>query len=485
MGPPAEITTVVVIMAIRLKRKLATGLGCTGLLFGATASAAVEWDVTPGIYAGIVYTDNLRLQPDDQKITQLAYQLTPELSLDRVSPRMLTSVDYRAQAIIYNDKDLDDPVLHYMRFENNATLVERSLFLDISSNITQQIIDPSVSIPSSGITDNGNRSEVFTVFVAPRWEATLGNSVRSLLQYRAGLVEYKRPEQRDSTESLWDYSLTGLLGPGSSWLLRYIDSTTEYDTGEEVGLATASAELILGVGAKTALVLEGGLDDNFFTGPAGTSGIRDSYWLAGVNGSFGRFTKYDLRAGERFFGDTYSASVSRDRGNLTGEIEYTEIATTVASAQLGYQNLFEDVSDVGGIELPFARATAYVRKRLTLTYAYKLTTGRLELSVFDEDREYLDPAGGEDSDSVRGAVLVGNWSAGPRTTFDVDFTWQAFVLRNSGETPEDTRLRVRARREFGAGSSVIFTVWRTERGATVPGNVFTENAASLGLLKQF
>ncbi|MEL7448575.1 MAG: TIGR03016 family PEP-CTERM system-associated outer membrane protein [Pseudomonadota bacterium] len=472
-------------MVIKPSRYSAAALVGVSIVLASTARAQVEVEFTPGIFAGVNYTDNLRLQNDENKIEQLSYVITPEISFSRRGPRMQTLFDYRAQGIFYDTETRDDAVLSFLRFNNDAELVENNLFFDVSANITQQILDPGEAIPISGINDVGNRAEVLTAFAVPRWESTLGGFAQTQLSYRAGIVDYKEPELRDSKEGRLDAALSGFLGRNSTWLLAYYDAGAEYDTDEEVNLSTFTAELAIGIGAKTALVLTGGYDSNNFVSALGERDVEDDFWLVGFRGTLGRFTEYDVRAGERFFGDTYAVNITRERGNLTGTIDYSESVTSQGQAQLDFESVFDFVSDITGEELPVPLPNAYVRKRLQVSGDWQLPTGVVQFAVFDEDRQFLDGLPGDNDERMRGASTSYRWTGGTRTTVTVDLSWRRFELRNSTDTPEDIRVQLRTRREFANNTFLNVTVWRNKRGATVPTRAFTENAGSIGLTKQF
>ncbi len=442
------------------------------------------WDITPSIATDLTWTDNVGLDPDATADEQTAIEVTPGISVRRQSQRLNADLDYRLQAQYFDDSDLDE-VNHFLGANGTGTLVENALFVDFRANISQQIIDPADRISLSTVSGAQNRSEVGSYLLYPYWRGDLGTFAQGQVGYRAGLVEYDDPSLRDSDEGEFNATVTGNpTRTGLGWTVSYTDSTTEYDNGQDIDLARGTLTLTYPVSPKTRLIVVGGVDDN----DIGFDTARDidgSFWQVGVSGQAGRFTAYELRAGDHFYGESYYGLVSREGRLLNLELEYDEIVSTTGRDQLDYESLLNYLSQVTGLELSLVQDEVFVRKRLTGIATLALAKTTIDGRLYTETREYRSSTGADDDDGVFGAVVGVNWRATENTDVGLDLTWRQFDLRGSTNEPEDFQVRLSAKRRLGNDFNLNLRVWHNRRSATRAPDEYEENAVTLGISKSF
>lgn len=478
------------------------------LACAAPLAQAATWEVEPSVVAAVTFTDNVRLQSDARAESELVLEFMPGVSIAGTGKNFETQLDYRLQALLYNDDSDLNETLNYARADGTVKLAGESLFLDFGGAINQQIINPAERIGISPVSVTNNRTEVTRFNVNPYFARALGKTSSINIGYHFGVIDYDRnvveratgPSSRlnDNTSEGVTVNISG--NPPRSpfaWGIEAGRTRIEYDSpgaaaDREVRLQRVGGEFSWLFSNRATLFVGGGDEDNAFDGLLGPEKIDGSFWHAGLRGKLDPVTSYSVSAGEQHFGDSYQASLRRDAKDLTTEVSYLEETTTIGRQSLNYQSFFRYLSDVFGVELPTPGISIYVRKRLSLDTTLRLPQSRWRLNVYSEDRDYLTPFDPDDdsgldpgSDGVVSAALSWTWTALPRTELSIDAGWQRFELRTSTNNPEDIRLQFRVQRELANDLSLNLRAWRNVRSATVPASEYKENAVSVGLTKTF
>ncbi len=463
-------------------------LGSAVLVSMAAAPAAAQdggWTVVPRITSNLTWTDNVGLDPDASARDQTALDVTPGISISRQSSRLDADLNYRLQSQFFDDSDLNS-TNHFLGARGTAALVENAFYVDVLANISQQVIDPAGRVSLNTVSGAQNRTEVGTYSVFPYWRGDIGTFARGQIGYQAGLVEYDDPALRDSKEGEIRILLTGNpTRRGFSWALNHTDATTDYDDSRQIDLARTSLQLNYPVTPKTRLILMGGADNNDVGVPTAQK-IDGGFWQAGVAGQIGRFSSYEVRAGDHFYGGSYYGLFARQGRLLNLQVEYDETISTTGRDQLSYENLLNFLAEVTGLELPLGQDQVFVRKRLTASGGVSLAKTSVDARLYTETREYRGQTlTADDDDGVFGAAVGVGWQASDSTDLGLDLTWRQFDLRSSVNEPEDTTLRLTMKRRLGNGFDLNAQLWHNRRSASLDQQEYKENAVSIGIGKSF
>lgn len=463
-------------------------LGLAALLATGLANAQDEgrWELQPSVHAGVTFSDNISLDRRGAERDDIFYEVTPGVVLKRNGERLQLDLNYRLQSLTYQDSDESNEVAHYLRGRMQSELLSKHLFLDINSNISQQILDPETRFGFSVGNTTGNRSEVRTLSANPYWTSQLGKFTELRLSYSAGVVEYDDPSAEDNESQGWSAIVASApTNSPFSWGAQVDNNNVDYDTGEEVEFERMSVNVGYRVGPRLTLIASGGEDSNLLSGATTSNVIDGSFWSAGVRGQYDDKTSFELRFGEQFFGDSFYASVERQLRRLSFQVQYNEAATTQGLRQLDYDNLLGFLSEITGLDITQEAPDIYVSKRFTANASLQFTRSSVSLTGYNEDREYLRTSSAGNDDGIIGAIAAFEWRVDDRTKVDADVNFQKHDLRSRDQAPNDIRIQLRATRAVLDASELSLRVWRTRRSAARAGDEYTENGVSVGIRTNF
>ena len=474
------------------KVRTRTQVLCAALLCAAPVASA-QWEITPSIYVSALYTDNIGFRSglflfDDAsgQTDDISYQISPRLGVRHEGPRWNLNSSYQYQNRRFLEFDGNNQEFHNLNLTSNHILVRDRLGVDFLANIQQQVIDRQLGIGGTTANRIGNLTDFGNYSVQPYFNFDLGSSTTGRISYRYGINEFDAPALVDSKNG----QLVGTIGTqfGSRWSLggTYTDSSIEFDTGREVSLARIAVDLGYQLTPRTRLVLQGGEDSNDLGSNSLFGDVQGSFWMAGVVGSLGTSTNYEVRVGEQFFGDSLLFNVERTRGRLSLNLSYVEQASTFGGGAINPQALLSLASNVGGIDLPNATQDVFVSNRLTVGVTYTQTRSSISLSVFNDDREFLS---GEDDlerdDSGGGAQLTFNWEMSPDTRLTITGLYQQFTIRRTQDEPEDLRVQATWRRTLFEGAFTDIRLIHNQRQSNIPSQDFEENTVQIGFGYEF
>jgi uncharacterized protein (PEP-CTERM system associated) len=213
--------------------------------------------------------------------------------------------------------------------------------------------------------------------------------------------------------------------------------------------------------------------------------VQGEFWMAGLVGSLGSSTTYDVRVGEQFFGDSLQASVERTRGRLTVGLNYVEQASTFGGGAINPQALLGFATNIAGIDLPNATQDVFISNRLSANATYTMTRSSVSFSVFNDDREFL--SGTDDdapNDDGGGAQLSWSWAASPDTRVTLSAVYQRFTIRRTQDVLKDLRTQLGWRRTIFEGAFVDARLIHNQRSSDVDLS-FEENTIEVGFGYEF
>ncbi|MFK7886880.1 MAG: TIGR03016 family PEP-CTERM system-associated outer membrane protein [Gammaproteobacteria bacterium] len=461
------------------------------LVLGTTTAVQAQWEYEPSIYTGVLWTDNLGLQPDGNQRDDLSYEVRPSLLLTHRGPRFTLDSNYILQARRFQENDENDQVFHNLNFRSGwIALADQGnqVGVDFLSNIQQQIVDLQLGIGGTTATRVGNQSDIATYSIEPYWNFSAGSSVTGRVAYRIGLNEFDQPQLLDSKNN--NITISAATDPDRGrWSLggSFTSSTIEYDTGREVTLARTSVDFGYDVTPRTEFVLSVGSDDNDLGNLPFLGDIDGAFWLAGFKGQLGGNTRYEARVGEQFFGSSYLLSLDRTQGRLTFSVSYSEQASTFGGAQLDFQailGLLPNI-DATGVDLPNTTQDVFISKRLNFGMGYTLPKSTFQLNVFSDDRTFLSSLDGDREDRGSGANLTWNWQMSQTSSFTLIGNFRSFVIRNTGDEPKDILFEARWRRDLFERAYMDLRVIHNQRQSNIEQFDFQENTVAVGVGYRF
>ncbi|MCH8506721.1 MAG: TIGR03016 family PEP-CTERM system-associated outer membrane protein [Ectothiorhodospiraceae bacterium] len=446
--------------------------------------------LAPSLTLRQTYSDNITLAPSGQEESDWVTALVPAVSFCRLRPRLRTQVDYEAQMLHYwGDSDRND-VLHRLSTDNTATLIRDRFYLDFGARYDQQPVSSRGAFASDAILNTDNQTDALSMRISPYLYQDLGPVGTSVLRYGLSRTVYDEnirnvtrqsgsllvisPQEADPMS--WQGSVrTERVDRGGRDRVDYFD-----DAFLELGYRVYGRLRLIGrVGLESELQDDGEWDR-----------FGSDYWEAGFRWSDNR-TSVEARYGERFFGETYFASISRRAARHTLSLSYRETQqisdrfTVLAPEDIGLPGGVTD-PDTGEF-LPFppivlSENEIFLSKRATASNVYRTGRSTVRLSLFHDRREYL-IAG--DEEERYGAEAYWRWQWLPRTAIIPRISWEEIEFRDGREdTLRGAQLSLAhlLSRNMQAGATVR---WQDRDSNEGPAGEYTERAISVQLTRLF
>ena len=459
----------------------------------ACGTAAAETTFQPYFGLDLTWLDNLNLAgPDETKQEEYVAQVTPGVRLKQQTRRLDLYLDYRLQALFYEDNsDLND-VLHNAGLGADITAVEDWFFVGFDGSYFQSLVDPERPANSGNLFNVGNTSDTAAGRITPELRHRFGGVLLDA-SYSLGIVDYRdTPETQQSTlleDSRNEEGIAELSTADDdalvTWLAHYEYQHAEYDFSLPYEYERAFGEIGVRVARGLQLIGRGGAESDPFTVPA-NGGLEESFWEAGFQ--WGRGEGFELRVlgGERFFGTSWDALLRMKGRILEVELGYEEMPTTqtqrVAMRDVQAPDPALPVEPVPPEAALFGRATSeiYLLKRAygTLTAVGRLT--RIGLDVSSEEREYIQLAGIKDE--FRTGRLFVNRRFGSRTSTELSVRIVDSDLRD-GNKYRDEIYDLEMSREIGVRTTASLAGHHLSRSGDL--DEYDANWVSLGLQVNF
>ena len=129
---------------------------------------AINWSVNPFLQTQEVYSDNIRLTPQDSQIGAFVTDVSPSISVVGQSAKTTMNLNYRMQNLYNARGDEQLSTFNQLQANGRLILVPNRFFLNSSSSISQQNIS-NTNIANDNISGSGNRTNVSTFSLSPTW----------------------------------------------------------------------------------------------------------------------------------------------------------------------------------------------------------------------------------------------------------------------------------------------------------------------------
>jgi uncharacterized protein (PEP-CTERM system associated) len=396
--------------------------------------------IEPSVGLGLTYIDNLGLAPPDQpQQSDLSVQLTPRLLVSRQGARFTGILDYSRRALFFRN----NPRLNSNYGSGNAngvwTVAPNALFLEGWMSNSQQVIDPNTPRNVENLFDVRNVATNLSSRLAPYFKRNFGDFT-ALLRYSWAWDRYGSLSTDAQNNSLQDsdtHQVTARVGSNDAgrrvtWSAGGVSSRTTFASAAPFSADRVSAEAGLLLVRGLRLIGTVGAETDLRKG-FGQGGLDAHYWLAGFSYVPSERSMLEVRAGRRYFGNSYVVN-----GMLAGRVfkfdaSYTEDPTT--DGQFG--TLLDVVPGV--LEVPEALAVTSVLRNTYQPYLRKqyqarlrATGGRTEvaLTAYGVRRKYLLGADAGLSDLNKAGQLLVTRTMTARDRLRLSVLFDSVALRD-------------------------------------------------------
>jgi len=462
---------------------------------------AGDWQTGANLNVSEVYTDNVCLETQNTSSESIT-TLTPSVaikgegrrvSLDMDAALELNSLKSDGSICRESERGERDSSNPRLRADAGLELLKNFLFVDLSSRVQQNKVDPFRSGGDSSLNRSDNINTTYTYQASPYLTTKLGDWARLNLRYSFN----GQKNSRDSVDDSDQKTLTASLKDSSgrfSWSLDANQQQVDYNqqSNENVDDKLASANLTLGyqVDSMWQLNASSGQDFNDYTSV--DDEIDGQRWRAGLRWTPNPRTELNLGFGNRFFGNTPELTFTHHRRRSEISVNYAH--TLVYTRDLRIDEVLLPVLDSSGTPLQsqlgepvfiafnqtIVSRSPVVDERLQLAYRLQ---GRV--SVLNLSAQHSKQIREEDNESSRFSRyqvsfdrrLARNISINSRLTLSER---KADYLSGSPVDDSKTwRLYLGLVRQFNHYTQVSLNYAYTERQAELAGDNYTENRVTV------
>jgi hypothetical protein len=448
-----------------LGRKVGDAIGQDKMPPGVTLEPRVDW--------ALQYADNVELAASGGT-SAFGAELAPGIYASYDSQYLTGALDYSLIGRLWDDSDLND-VTHQLSANGRWIAVPELFYVDAQASYGDTLIDPGAggNYGSLGVFNQGNITEQATASISPTlrkrfkdFEFSASYSYGRVWYLDAGKGNQNDPGfgffygAEDSTDQAADVRLA-YVSDGSkffgSLFYNWQRSTYEFSIPYEYEQAgfDGGLELSRTLSLVGRVGQESDLDESTTRG-----GLDSTFWDAGLRWAPNERTSAEARYGERFFGNSYSASVYHRARMLEFSASYSE-SPQVETRQLSLGQF--DPGTLPGSNPPTDlgrfNSSPFVSRDTRVGVAALGSRTRVGLSAWDSEREYI-RAGFGDEQNTGVAVdasrdLAANVSAEARISYT---DWQrepSLLVSGPIVTPlqpsrdYDTQFEVSLTRELG------------------------------------
>lgn len=392
--------------------------------------------VITGVTVGELYTDNVGLAArgkpsSDSFITQIE----PFIKSAFQTPRVAGMFDFSLAGYQYAGGPSHHQLAANLDGQATAVLIPQHLFIDGIATYGRQAVNNALPVASGTYFLDNNQVNVASASLSPYWVQDLGRVGTMTLRYSHGRVLYNDRNVAGDHPGL----LTGLPNTTSNgvqfsivspkfepwgWNLGYSDQRLDPDFGRSIEFANATVGVSRQVSQSLRLLVDVGKETKFL--PDGSyERLGSGFWDAGFEWS-NSLNELKLTVGHRFFGHSYNFAWTHTAALLSTTLSYVEQPTDL-NQQLLAQNPGEILTappTTASLIPSLLDRRVYLMKRATAAATYTLPKGSLNVTVYDESRDFLNQGGGREK--VANASLSWLFELGARTTLTPTLGWQRY-----------------------------------------------------------
>jgi hypothetical protein len=471
----------------------AASLVLVGFSFLSPAAEAA-WDFTPTLGISQGYIDNVTLEAEGLEAEEWVTRITPGVQVVGNARRFQASLNYALEGLWYRELPSRDQVYHRLNSNAHIPLVGEVFGMDAYGTVSQQIVDPTSELPFTLFSGTENLTDITSVALSPYVQHSFGRGYEFLARYTASRNEWDDPVISDTESGIGLLSLSNSAAPGKFfWSANLRDERVDFGSGADFEFYSGLIELGIRVSQSTRFSVRGGQETISSTSPLAAdpmseeiltaqNDIDDSRWDIGVVHDSGGRGYFELRVGERFFGNTVQLTLQRSLRRMNLRLVYSEDPTTYAF-ESRYSNSFDFNPSANLQFVPLERFVDefFVRKNLDGELSISGVRSDFTVGVFADEREFQSSPV---VDRVVGGRASGIWRFGSssRLSFTVEVGREEFEGIDNGDR---TLVQLGYGRTLGPRVDFDVTAGRAQRKG-VPANLqFEENSVLASLWFRF
>lgn len=466
------------------KRSFRTHLPIICLILALPAQAG-EWafDANAGGSVGIEFTDNVSSSSNANDRNILTF--SPHASLHGESARIKADIDASVQLNDLGGGQSSNPRL---QADGEVELLEDFFFVEASSRITSNALNPFQNSGSDLSTTNSNRTDTISYDISPYLVWRFGDFADSELRYTFNDQSDTENQTNQSSSNEVSLNLTSgqYFGP-FSWGLSYSKEDIDYEETEDAEFEAVNLNLGYQLNRQWQLTGSVGEDTNEI--PDANSKTGGGKWTVGTRWTPNVRTSVQVSTGESFFGSTQSLDASYRRKRSTFTATYSK-GVSNARSLLREQQVFVLVDEFGNpiinplTGFPFLVALDvatlnegnFVDERFNVGYAWSGKRSGLSLNLGQSRQSGLDAAAVDGT--LKNIGLNYNRELSRHVSGNLGLYWSE-TDATMGTDAEIWRYLLGLSRQLGEGTSVSLRYSLVDRESDTSGDSSKENRVAL------
>jgi len=384
---------------------------------------AAKWELTPSVSATYTYSDNINLSQNNRS-GDAALSLNPRVLIKGEGGRIDLTADYGLQVIRYRDNSQSDEEFHSAGLDANIKLVPDSFHVETNARYGQQATSlTAAAIPQNNLAITSNRTNLLTYQIKPVYRGRIGNKADVQVDYTYDGVQYDNNSIQDQHVRNTNYHV-GLNSTEAyssfAWSLNHNRTDFNVQNNDDTYYSLTDLTLRYRIAPKLSLIAGGGDEENHISNSL--LGPGDAYWSGGFSWVPTSRTSIEVTRGERFYGNSTTASILSAGKNIRFNLTYDESITTTTL-------ILPSLYSVPGQPLVDVENELVLQEALNATLSG--STAKTDYGVTFNKRKitYQEAVNRENYSAYS---VFWNWSITPRSTVGLNGTRQVtdFLVTN-------------------------------------------------------
>lgn len=453
------------------------------LLASFSASAVAKFDLTPSITASATYTDNVFTTSGTRKESDTISEIAPQIHAVGQGGRNTLNLTYRAQNLFYANNSQLDNTRHQIEATNNTEVIDDFLFFKIgASQFQRATFLQGQQIDSFDLAPSPTTTDVLTYRLNPYIQQRLGNTAKLRLSYQYSQTHYDQTlaNAGDSDNAITELNLAN--GPRFqrwTWNLKYSHKEENNDNPllTDTTLERALLDNRYKIMPKVNLIAIVGYEDNHYSARIDRT-KKGEEWRVGAQWAPSQHTNLEATAGQRYYGDTMSLSLTHAANKANYSLRYEEEVTTTNFTQSQTLAFDEDGNPYYTYTSPTTESNLLLSKNVTGQALFKLRRSVVTLKLTSSQREDLQNLRDEDAlnASVDYAVQLGR-----RNQASMKVNWVERDFSSQSRTDKRSESTLGFRRQLGRHVSADAKYSYADQSSTNDAYTFRRNLFYVGL----
>ncbi|MCB1947810.1 TIGR03016 family PEP-CTERM system-associated outer membrane protein [Nitrosomonas sp.] len=484
--------------------------------------AAGELEFNPTLTVSETYTDNVRLGGGlipgggggigfggaGSSGGDFITQINPGILFTGNGRRYDVNAQYVMNNLIFAQNTELTQIRHMLNANATTEVLKDLFFVDGDARILQQNVSLLAPQTANNVFATGNRANLEIYSVSPYLRHRFQNFASAEARYTRGYVKSGFSgfinSQRDSYQFILN---SGSAFRKLAWGFNYDNNRIHLDgSNTTIGLERYIGNLRYNFTPRFGLTATGGYERNSIISIRGKP--SSPTWTAGFVWAPNKRTDLQFSAGQRFFGDTYSATANYRTRLSTWQVLYIEDITTF-NQQAGQFGALGGALNVlgGGVDAQnlllglnnFLTNRVFLQRRFNASVTLNGSRNDLTLNVFQLKRK---PYTAEELDEELlglpiffnntkqlGGNVSWRYRLTSRTNFNTNFSFIRFDFLSANSTNDNLFITANVTKEFFPDLIGMLQYQRIDRLSDIQSGSqdidLSANAVSVSLTKNF